>query len=77
MCSSRVDRFQILSILNISGYEEVSDASYSAWFGHRAEQRQVLRARIVLYAALGFDNLFIARKLACDPKTVRKWRCRL
>jgi transposase len=43
---------------------------------HTAEQRQVLRARIILYAALGLDNLFIARKLACDPKTVRKWRCR-
>jgi hypothetical protein len=43
---------------------------------HTAEQRQVLRARIVLYAASGCDNLFIARKLGCDPKTVRKWRSR-
>lgn len=41
-----------------------------------AEQRLVLRARIVLLAADGLNNSEIAEELLCDVKTVRKWRWR-
>jgi len=43
---------------------------------HTSEQREVLRARIVLMASLGDNNCEIARELFCDLKTVRKWRAR-
>src|ERR1700710_401854 len=40
----------------------------------KAEQRMVLRARIILSANLGLNNCDIARQLSLDLKTVRKWR---
>lgn len=43
---------------------------------HTSEQREVLRARIVLLAADGLNNCQIADQLTCDLKTVRKWRDR-
>lgn len=43
---------------------------------HTSQCRMVLRAGIVLLAAIGLSNLAIARELDCDPKTVRKWRDR-
>lgn len=43
---------------------------------HTSEQREVLRARIVLDAAKGHNNSQIADELGCDLKTVRKWRDR-
>jgi len=43
---------------------------------HTSEQRDVLRARIVLMASFGDNNSEIARELFCDLKTVRKWRDR-
>lgn len=42
----------------------------------RAEHRQVLRARIVLFAADGQCNADIARALGVVVDTVRKWRKR-
>lgn len=42
----------------------------------RAEHRQVLRARIVLFAADGHCNADIARALGVVVDTVRKWRKR-
>ncbi len=42
----------------------------------RSEQRDVLRAQIVLMAAKGIGNNEIARRLRCERKTVRKWRDR-
>lgn len=42
----------------------------------RGEQRDVLRARIVLAAAHGQTNAAIARRLAVTDDTVRKWRAR-
>ena len=42
----------------------------------RGEQRDVLRARIVLAAADGQSNAAIARKLAITEDTVRRWRGR-
>ena len=42
----------------------------------RGEQRDVLRARIVLGAADGQSNAAIARKLAITEDTVRRWRGR-
>ena len=42
----------------------------------RGEQRDVLRARIVLAAADGQSNAAIARRLAITQDTVRKWRGR-
>ncbi len=42
----------------------------------RGEQRDVLRARIVLAAARGQSNAAIADRLAVTPDTVRKWRGR-
>lgn len=42
----------------------------------RGEQRDVLRARIVLAAADGQPNAAIARKLAITEDTVRRWRGR-
>jgi transposase len=42
----------------------------------RAEQRDVLRARIVLAAADGHTNSAIATALAISVNTVRKWRRR-
>jgi transposase len=42
----------------------------------RGEQRDVLRARIVLAAAHGQSNAAIARCLAISPDTVRRWRAR-
>jgi transposase len=41
-----------------------------------AQQRQVIRARIVLLAAAGWTNRGIARKLGLAPNTVGKWRKR-
>ena len=42
----------------------------------RSEQRQVLRARIVLAAAQGHSNAQIARDLDINVDTVRLWRDR-
>lgn len=42
----------------------------------RGEQRDVLRARIVLAAAAGRSNATIADRLAVTDDTVRKWRGR-
>jgi len=42
----------------------------------RGEQRDVLRARIVLAAAAGQSNAAIARRLAITEDTVRRWRAR-
>jgi hypothetical protein len=42
----------------------------------RGEQRDVLRARIVLAAAQGNSNAAIADALAVTDDTVRKWRGR-
>lgn len=42
----------------------------------RGEQRDVVRARIVLAAADGHSNAMIARRLALTQDTVRRWRCR-
>ena len=41
-----------------------------------AQQRQVTRARIVLWAASGWTNAGIARKLGIAPNTASKWRKR-
>jgi winged helix-turn helix protein len=41
-----------------------------------AEQRMGLRARIVLAAADGEENLSIAQRLGVAPNTVIKWRKR-
>jgi transposase len=41
-----------------------------------AEQRAVLRAKVVLLAAQGRNNCEIADELRVDLKTVRKWRSR-
>ena len=43
---------------------------------HRAEQRDGLRARVVLMAADGYPNVVIAAALAIAPNTVLKWRKR-
>ena len=43
---------------------------------HRSEQQVVLRARIVLAAAQGFSNAYIARELGVNVDTVRLWRDR-
>lgn len=43
---------------------------------HTSEQRYVLRARIVLLAAVALNNCEIAHELGCDRDTVRKWRGR-
>jgi transposase len=42
----------------------------------RGEQRDVVRARIVLAAAAGQANAAIARRLAITEDTVRRWRAR-
>ena len=42
----------------------------------RGEQRDVLRARIVLAAADGQSNAAIARCLGITEDTVRRWRVR-
>lgn len=42
----------------------------------RAEQREVLRARIVLAAAQGKQNKQIAERLGIAPNTALKWRKR-
>ena len=42
----------------------------------RGEQRDVLRARIVLAAAAGQANAAIARRLGITEDTVRRWRAR-
>jgi transposase len=41
-----------------------------------AERRMVVRARIVLAAAEGVENLTIAQELGVAPHTVIKWRKR-
>lgn len=41
-----------------------------------APQRDVMRARIVLYARRGLDNATIGRRVGCTEKTARKWRGR-
>ncbi len=43
---------------------------------YRSEQQQVLRARIVLAAAQGHSNAYIARELAINVDTARLWRDR-
>lgn len=43
---------------------------------HRTEQRAALRARIVLMAGDGKQNVVIAEKLDVSPNTVLKWRKR-
>lgn len=43
---------------------------------HRSEQREVLRARIILYAAQGDSNAKIARELRVNVDRVRLWRDR-
>jgi transposase len=43
---------------------------------HRSEQQMVLRARIVLAAALGHANVQIASELDINVDTVRLWRDR-
>src|SRR2546429_976363 len=43
---------------------------------HKSEQRHVLRAHIVLYAAKGYSNTKIARELSVNVDTVRLWRDR-
>jgi len=43
---------------------------------HRSEQREVLRARIILRAAQGDSNARIARELSVNVDTVRLWRDR-
>lgn len=43
---------------------------------HKSEQRAVLRAKIILWAARGISNSEIAFHLGVDVKTVRKWRSR-
>jgi FixJ family two-component response regulator len=42
----------------------------------KAEQREVLRARIVLAAAQGEQNKQIAERLGVAPNTASKWRKR-
>jgi FixJ family two-component response regulator len=42
----------------------------------RAEQREVLRARIVLAAAQGKQNKQITERLGIAPNTASKWRKR-
>ena len=42
----------------------------------KAEQRQVLRAQIVLAAAQGAQNKQIAERLGIAPNTASKWRKR-
>lgn len=42
----------------------------------RAPYARVVRARIVLLAAERHSNAEIARRVGCEPKTVRKWRAR-
>lgn len=43
---------------------------------HTAERRMVLRARIVLLAADGVENVRIADRLGVAPNTALKWRKR-
>ena len=43
---------------------------------HRAEQRVALRARMILMAATGEENVAIARILRVAPNTMLKWRKR-
>jgi hypothetical protein len=42
----------------------------------KAEQREVLRAQIVLAAAKGEENKQIAKRLGIAPNTALKWRKR-
>ena len=42
----------------------------------KSEQRHILRAYIVLYAAKGYSNTKIARELSVNVDTVRLWRDR-
>jgi transposase len=42
----------------------------------KTEQREVLRARIVLAAAQGEENKLIADRLGIAPNTASKWRKR-
>jgi putative transposase len=44
--------------------------------GHRSEQQQAQRARIVLAAAQGHSNAQIGRELGLNVDTVRLWRDR-
>src|SRR5437762_8078442 len=43
---------------------------------HKSEQQKVLRAQIVLYAAMGYSNAKIARELDVNVDTARLWRDR-
>lgn len=56
--------------------EEDRDCLESLVRRRRAEQRMVLRARIVLAAAGGEQNASIASRLAVALNTVIKWRKR-
>lgn len=43
---------------------------------HKSEQRQVMRAYIILLAEKGYSNTKIAEELSIDTETARKWRDR-
>lgn len=43
---------------------------------HKSEQREVLRAKVILLASQGLNNGQIADDLGCDVQTVKKWRGR-
>jgi transposase len=43
---------------------------------HKSEQRHVLRAQIILFAAQGYSNAKISRELGVNVDTARKWRDR-
>ena len=43
---------------------------------HKSEQRQVVRAQIILLASKDYSNTKIAEELSIDTETARKWRDR-
>jgi putative transposase len=43
---------------------------------HKSEQRQVVRAQIILLASKGHSNTKIAEELSIEIETARKWRDR-
>lgn len=43
---------------------------------HKSEQRQVVRAQIILLASKNYSNAKIAEELSIDTETARKWRDR-
>lgn len=44
--------------------------------GRTTQARVVQRAKIVLHAADGLEDLQIAQRLDCNPQTARRWRRR-